>query len=121
MNPQDLTDALANFTGTETYTRLYPKILLTDGAVFLAENAGCFWLMDVFASHLLTAIDADREPFTVLNLTKSNDSARVVIDDGNGLVLAEQDIEYTDFPLQSIKLYGCWCDEYWVLMLPSEY
>ena len=121
MNEQELTAALEHFIGTNGYTRLYTKILLTDGALFLAENAGCFWLMDVFASHLLTTIDADKEPFTVLSLVKTNNSARVVIDDGNGIVLAEQDIEYTDFPLASIKLYGCWSDEFWVLMLQSEY
>lgn len=121
MNEQELTTALAHFTGTDGYTRLYPKLLLTDGAVFLAEKAGCFWLMDVFASHLFTAIDADMEPFTVLNLIKHSDSAKVTIDDGNGVVLAEQDIEFTDFPLASIKLYGCWSEDYWIVMLPSEY
>jgi hypothetical protein len=65
MKEQELTTALAQFTGTDGYTRLYPKLLLTDGALFLAENAQCFWLMDVFASHLMTAIDANKEPFPV--------------------------------------------------------
>jgi hypothetical protein len=121
MQPQDLTVALSQFTGTTTYTKLCPKTVLTDGALFLAQNAECFWLMDVFASHLLCSIDGDKEPFTCLNLTKTGDSALVIIDDGNGVGLASQEIEYTDFPLNEIKLYGCWSEEYWVLMLPSEY
>lgn len=121
MNEHALITALAHFSGTECYTRLYPQILLTDGTKFLAENADCFWLMDIFASHLLTSINPNQEPFTVLNLIKHHDSAMVVIDDGNGVILATQAIEYTDFPLESIKLYGCWNEAFWILMLPGEY
>jgi len=77
--------------------------------------------MDVFASHLLTGIDGDQEPFTCLNLTKAGESANIVIDDNNGFRLASQEILYTDFPLDEIKLYGCWENDVWVVMLPSEY
>lgn len=121
MNPKQLSEALAHFTGTSGYTRLCPKTVLTDGALFLAENAECFWLMDVYASHLLTGIDGDTEPFTCLNLTKSGDAALIVIDNGNDVGLASQEIEYTDFMLDEIKLYACWTEEFWVIMLPSEY
>ncbi len=121
MDRQSLAAALSQFTGTEGYTRHFPKILLTDGAVFLAEQAKCFWLLDVYASHLLTSIDGDKEPFTCLKLTKTGESAEIVIDDGNGVVLANQEILYTDFPLDEIKLYGCWENEVWIMMLPSEY
>jgi hypothetical protein len=77
--------------------------------------------MDIFASHLLTGIDGDKEPFTCLNLTKTGETANIVIDDGNGFRLASQEILYTDFPLDEIKLYGCWENDVWVLILPSEY
>ena len=89
MDRKALTVALSQFTGTESYTRYYPKILLTDGMKFLAEHASCFWLMDVFASHLLTRIDGDQEPFTCLNLTKTGESAEIVIDDGNGFLIGQ--------------------------------
>jgi hypothetical protein len=121
MNSQELQSALSQFTGTEGYTRSYSNILYTDGVVFLAETAHCFWLIDVFASHLLTSINGDKEPFTCLKLTKTGDSAEIVIDDGNGIVLVTQEILYTDFPLDEIKLYGCWECEVWIMMLPSEY
>ena len=49
------------------------------------------------------------------------ESENIVIDDGNGLVLASQEIMYTDFPIDEIVLYGCWENEIWVLMLPSKY
>ncbi len=117
---EELVGNLKQFTGTSQYARLNNKVVLTDGAVFLAEKAQCFWLFDVFASHLFS-INSDEEEFACLKLTKDDNTATVEIDDGNGHVLARQDIEYTDFPLFSMTLYGCWSGEYWVLMLPSEY
>jgi len=76
--------------------------------------------MDVYVSYLLH-IDGDAEPFTCLKMTVSDNSAMVVIEDGNDHLIAKQHIEYTDFPLSSITLYGCWNEEGWVVMLPSEY
>ena len=43
---------LAQFTGTQTYTRITRRHLLTDGARYLADHAQCYWLMDAVASHL---------------------------------------------------------------------
>ena len=43
---------LAQFTGTQTYTRITRRHLLTDGARYLADQAECYWLMDAVASHL---------------------------------------------------------------------
>jgi hypothetical protein len=120
MDADELKTQLSQFSGTEGYTRLMGNVLLTDGAVFLADNAQAWWLMDVYASYLLH-IDGDREPFTCLKLTVSDNSAMVVIEDGNDHLIAKQHIEYTDFPLQTITLYGCWGEDGWVVMLPSEY
>ena len=120
MNADELKAQLCQFTGTTQYTRLMANVLLTDGAVFLADNAKAWWLMDVYASYLLH-IDGDVEPFTCLKLTVSDNSAMVVVEDGNDKVIAKQHIEYTDFPLASIRLYACWSDDIWVVMLPSEY
>ncbi len=50
-------DALKNFgqfsMGTENYYRhsLVPNFLFTDGVKYLAENAECFWLIDIIASY----------------------------------------------------------------------
>ena len=62
-------------------------------------------LMDLFASYLWL-LDGNVEPFTVLRLTKKDDSADVVIDDGNGKKLYTQHIEYTDFPLLLLVIVG---------------
>jgi hypothetical protein len=111
---------LKQFTGSQQYTRLTRTVVLTEGALYAAQEAGCFWLFDLFASHL-SAIDSSKEEFTCLKLSKVNSSCNVVIDDGNGNVLAKQHVEYTDFPLNAFTLYGCWAGDYWVLMLTSEY
>jgi hypothetical protein len=92
----------------------------TDGAVYLADKAKAWWLLDVYASYLMQ-IDGNKESFTCLKVTTSNQTAMVVIEDGNEHVIAKQHIEHTDFPLASIMLYGCWGEDGWVVMLPSEY
>ena len=119
MSPKQLLSALAQFTGTEHYYRIHPKVVLTDGAKFLAEEAGAYWLMDVIASHLYLL--NSEEYFACCTLKVSRHSAKFLIDDGNGRILAQQYIPYTDFPLPSIQLYSVWSDSYWVIMLPSEY
>jgi hypothetical protein len=50
-----------------------------------------------------------------------NGSAELIIDDGNGNILATQKIPYTDFPLDSMCLYACLNDDKWIILLPSEY
>ena len=110
---------LEQFTGTTQYYRIDSKTLLTDGTHYLCEQAGAYWLITVFASYL-HELELD-EWFTVLKLDVTGSSAKVTISDGNDNVLATQEIDYTDFPLPSLTLYGCWDSEHWVLMLPSEY
>lgn len=111
---------LKQFTGTEQYLRINKQVVITDGVGYLAEEAGSWWLLDLFSSYLGT-IDKIKHPFVCLTLNVNDSQAKTVIDDGNGNVLAEQEIEYTDFPLATIKLYACWAQKFWVVMLPSEY
>lgn len=50
---EELPGELRMFTGTTEWHRwsiLFRKDLLTDGAKYLAEKAGCYWLMDLIAS-----------------------------------------------------------------------
>lgn len=116
---QQLRAELSQFTGTTRYFRINRKTLLTDGTHHLAERAGAYWLMILFASYL-QELDC-KEWFTVLKLDAAGVTVKVSIEDGNDNVLASQEIEYTDFPFPSIALYGCWDGDNWVLMLPSEY
>ena len=120
MEAEQITQALRQFTGTNQYTRYHSELLLTNGVVYLAEHAHCFWLLDLFASYL-NSIDGNQEWFVVLKLNRNGDGALALIEDGNDKIFARQEIEWTDFPLDSITIYGCWSDEHWIVMLPSEY
>ena len=121
MSKENLASDLMQFTGTCHYYRwsvMYPKCLLTDGTKYLAETAGAYWLMDVVASYLGKYGDV----FGVATLKRKNgDAFTFTLDDGNGNVHATQEIEFSDFPLDSIKLYVCWDTQNWTLLLPSEY
>lgn len=110
---------MRQFTGTEQYYRLNRKAILTDGTKYLATEGGCFWLMDMISSHLLNY----RDTFAVATLERHHpgDTATFKLDDGNGNIHATQEIEYTDFPLDSIKLFAVWDSEQFVIMLTSEY
>lgn len=119
VNKLNLVNELKQFKGTSAYTKLNPNCQLTDGALYLAETVGCFWLFNFFYSHLVT--QNYHKNFACLKMRVSNSSALVKITDGNELALASEVIEYTDFPLDEIILFSCFSREYWVMMLPSEY
>lgn len=114
----NLTCELSQFIGTEKYYRFTNRHLLTDGTKFLMEKAECHWLMVAIASYLTRLYD---DYFAVALLHIRNNKAVLTIDDGNGTLFAKQVIEYTDFPLDEIKLYCCLAEDAWIIMLTSEY
>jgi len=157
-DPEELKDELRYFSGSETWHKwssLYPKFLLTDGAKFLADEAECYWLMDIIGSYQRKLLP--REPFQVWKLTvggpeyqkyldhqkKQQDPhyfltvqavldskkaglsvppmAIVVCEDGNDKELIRQEIKFTDFPLEEIKLYFIWDGDHGTILLPGEY
>ena len=119
MNKKLDPSVLSSFIGTTEYHRLSKRCVITDGAKFLANAAGAYWLLDTAASYLLELGTADW--FVLIRLRTNESSAVLTLEDGNGLVRAQQSIPYTDFPLSEQCLYACWDSEQWVLMLPSEY
>lgn len=127
--PEAVESALARdldqFTGTAEYHRwslLFNNFVLTDGVNFLAGQAGAYWLVDAIASHIGSYKD---EGFAVARLTKELVGWTLTIDDGNDNILASQEIEYSDFPLDEITLFVAPQESpagtLWVIMLPSEY
>lgn len=113
---------LPNFYGTENYYKwsiLFPHFVLTDGAQCIAEACGAYWLFDAIASYQQAYRGED---FVVAKFGKSGEEWwKLILDDGNDNVLAQQAIEFSDFPLNEIKLYVVKSDGLWVIMLPSEY
>lgn len=116
MDAKQLEINLAQFTGTENYYHFnlfLPKAKMTDGAKYLAETVGCFWLYDILCSvQNLPKVRA--EEFQVLKFNKAK--MLVTVEDGNYNVLYSQEIISTDFPLDEIMLY--FTNN--VLLLPSE-
>ena len=114
---------LSQFSGTEHYYRIMPTVLMTDGAKFVADNGGAYWLMTAIASYLPQF--KNTEPFIVADLEVSNignsRTALLKLEDGNENILVEQHIAYTDFELDKIKFYACDTGDAWVIMLPREY
>ena len=110
---------LAQFTGTGAYYRISRRHMLTDGTKYLADRAGCFWMMDAIASHLSEIGTADW--FVLVRVMVSDGAALMIYENGNGQEHARQEIPYTDLPLRSVTLYACWDSENWVIMLPTEY
>ena len=116
----ELLGNLNQFTGTERYFRLLPTFVVTDGLMYLMEEADCYWLVQLYGLHLVS-VDAGDNPFTVLKFKREGAGGMVKIEDGNGVVLAWQGLDYTDFPFDQYSLYACWDGENWVGMLTSEY
>ena len=125
METSDLLNHLAQFTGSETFTRhpLIPRVLMTEGVVFLADKAGAHWLTDAIGSYLYH--DRIRgELFQVWKLTVDclAHCGELTMTDGNSSApLISQTLDYTDFPLAEINLWLVAEGEHWVLMLPTEY
>ena len=120
LTPGELCRNLAQFSGTERYYRTHPGLLATDGAKYLADQAEAYWLLDIIWSVLPKITDE----FAVLELSvQDNRRAAVVIHDGREPQTSyhEQDIPWTDFPLEQMKLYIQQNGHERVVMLPSEY
>jgi hypothetical protein len=121
-------EALRQFTGTEHWYRhgLARNVTYTDGAKYMAEHGGAYWLLDVIAIAQRCDKKVAAEPFQSWTLKVSDDdSAVIVCTDGNYTELYRQALEFTDFPLPEIALYCCADGTMpgvdWVILLPSEY
>ena len=130
MSKPTLTESdLWQFTGTEHWYRhaLVRNVSFTDGAKYLADHAGAYWLLDIIAIAQEHDKGVKAEPFQVWTLkVHDNHKGTVTCDDGNGKALYRQDLDYTDFPLPEMKLYCCadgvlgqGIDR--VILVPSEY
>jgi hypothetical protein len=116
----ELDTALRQFIGTtQHYAHWTSRITFTIGVHFLAEKAGAYWLIDLIASHQDRRLS--KEEFQIWTLTVNRDKRPIAVStcqaDTGEPVLRRQLIEYTDFPMPTIKL---WLIK-GVLMLPSEY
>jgi len=104
---------LRQYCGTEQYwTNDVLCFSYTDGVKEMWEMCEAYWLLTTISSY------RRKEQFQIWELKKTGTSAVLTMkEDSDEPVLVRQKIEYTDFPLDEIKLYlidG-------VLLLTSEY
>lgn len=115
---------LANYYSTLGYLRhrilpVGPGLLLTDGAKYVAEKAGAWWLMDRV---LLGAPEwlLEGDGFCIIELLVKDSKGKLIVENGDGGLLHDEDIKYTDFPEPGIRFFLQDGSEP-VLMLQSEY
>src|SRR5262245_54950353 len=107
---------LAQFTGSETWYRHITGFLYTDGVQYLAEHAGCYWLIDEISfRQRFKRVRA--EEFQAWTLRVTGSKAVLTCEDGNHNVVHTKRIEFTDFPLPAMTL---WFTNR-TLLLPTEY
>jgi hypothetical protein len=111
---------LRQFIGSETWYRhgLVRPILYTEGAQYVAEQGGAYWLLDEIALAQKASPEVAGKPFQLWTLAVHEDrTALLTCEDGNCNPVFRKQIEYTDFPLDSIQLY--FTNN--TILLPSEY
>ena len=111
---------LAQFTGSQEFYRhpIVHDIIFTEGAKYVADTAGAYWLLDQIALAQRCIPSVTSEEFQIWTLTVKPDlTATLNCGDGDGHVVFSEPIEFTDFPVEEFQLYFCNnC-----IHLPSEY
>lgn len=124
INPDRLLVDLRQFIGTTQWHKWsnLTHLVCTDGAKYLAEEAGAYWLLDAIASHQNAPALKDSPRLQELQIwiltVNAKKSCRLTCaEDSDIAPVVVQDIEFTDFPMKEVKLYVCNS----VVLLPSEY
>ena len=118
--PKLTASELSQFTGSENWYQhgLNSNISFTDGAKYVADKAGAYWLLDEIALAQRFEKSVAAEEFQLWKLTvKPDHTAILACEDGNGEAVLSKDIPFTDFPLDEIKFYVINN----TILLPSEY
>lgn len=116
----EIESGMSQFYGTNGYhfNRLHGNgFVYTDGVKWLLENAKAYWLLDAIFSY------RKKEDFQIWTLKKNEDNTATLTmkEDTNCPNLVEQEIGYTDFPLDEIQLWAIYDGSRVVLLLKSEY
>jgi hypothetical protein len=111
---------LRKFTGSENWYRhgLVPRITFTDGAKYVADEGGAYWLLDEIALAQIGVKEVAAEGFQVWKLKVNPDrTGELSCEDGNYNSVFTKKLEFTDFPEPGVTLW--FTDN--VILLPSEY
>lgn len=107
------------FHGTKAYYKFSTSsVLATDGAIWLAKNFGCFWLLEDMAAEMIQHIN---EYFWVMKITIKDNKADIRYEDGNYKLIQEKHIDYTDMPEGEYELWGSNHPGNRVILMSTEY
>lgn len=112
---------LNRFTGSEIFYRHPLGVIYTEGIKYLAQNARAYWLIDIIASYQGN-VRITQDPmlqeiqFWKLKVSQNNSAILTCERDTDDVVITQK-IEFTDFPLDEVKIYL----SNKTLLLPSEY
>ena len=114
---------LAQFTGSDTvYRHWTERLVYTEGVQYLADKGGAYWLIDAVASYqpdkrITSSPELVDFQLWELVVCEDKSAALTVRADSDRPAAITQQIPFTDFPLERVKLYVC----NGTLLLPSEY
>ena len=119
LSKREIVEIIKQAHGTMAYHKFSPfehYPVATDGVIAVAEAAGCYWLLDIISSY---QVDKRLDPhFQVWKLVVNcEDNSAIVSGYNDTELIVTQEIQYTDFPLDELKLFlmdG-------VILLPSEH
>tara|TARA_R110002051_G_scaffold223612_1_gene286860 strand:- start:1260 stop:1640 length:381 start_codon:yes stop_codon:yes gene_type:complete len=121
---REITEGLQHFNGTEMFYQIpLTRTRFTDGLKYLANVAGCFWLItdvSVIAKSLMDKsyfITIDFKRLSEKEKTEHECEAIITYSDGNDNIFESHRYSFTDFPLDKLRLF--FVDN--TLILPSEY
>ena len=111
-------EEISQFTGTDNWYKhmLSRRIVYTEGARYVAQEGRAYWLLDeIVIAQGLKQVKA--EEFQVWTLRVNGNKALLFMGNGNGRVVYQKEIDFTDFPLSEIRLFFSES----VIMLPGEW
>lgn len=126
MNSQSkhLIEQLQGFCGSTTcYQIPMLRTKYTEGIKYLADQAQCHWLITDTAvvckslKHKSSFILVLFKRYSNTVQKRTHKEAKITYANGNGVILFEQEYEYTDLPLNELRLF--YTND--MLMLPNEY
>ena len=91
---------LRQFTGSEHWYRhgLARNVVFADGAKYVADTAGAYWLLDEIAlAQHLKRVAVQGFQFWKLKVNLAEQTAHLTCEDGNGKIVLTKRISYTDF------------------------
>ena len=114
---EEIIKNLKLFCGTTQWFKTMFGICFTEGVKYVAESCEAYWLIDAICSYQIHP-KVRHIPFQIWELIVVEKTAIVTMKEDTGEPCeVTQKIEYTDFPLDEIKMFlmdG-------ILLLPTEY